>query len=48
MEEWIVLEKLARPDVPMVMLNGGLDKVWGKRVKATYGTYNPVASSIDA
>eukprot|EP00904_Undaria_pinnatifida_P005540 jgi/Undpi1/2115/HiC_scaffold_12.g05501.m1 len=28
-EEWIVLEKLARPDVPMVMLNGGLDKLRG-------------------
>lgn len=28
-DEWIVLDKLARPDVPMVMLNGGLDRVGG-------------------
>lgn len=26
-DEWIVLDKLFRPGVPMVMLNGGLDKV---------------------
>ena len=25
--EWIILDTLARPDVPMVMLNGNLDKV---------------------
>lgn len=25
--EWIVLDSLVRPDVPMVMLNGNLDKV---------------------
>lgn len=28
-DEWIVLDKLARPNVPMVMLNGGLDRVGG-------------------
>lgn len=27
--EWIVLDSLARPDVPMVMLNGNLDKLRG-------------------
>lgn len=27
MNEWIVLDSLVRPDVPMVMLNGNLDKV---------------------
>ncbi|CAM9479525.1 unnamed protein product [Ectocarpus sp. 13 AM-2016] len=26
--EWIVLDSLVRPDVPMVMLNGNLDKAW--------------------
>lgn len=28
--EWIILDRLARPDVPMVMLNGNLDKVCRK------------------
>eukprot|EP00903_Cladosiphon_okamuranus_P016598 g15311.t1 len=27
--EWIILDSLARPDVPMVMLNGNLDKLRG-------------------
>ncbi|CAN0202294.1 unnamed protein product [Ectocarpus sp. 12 AP-2014] len=27
--EWIVLDSLVRPDVPMVMLNGNLDKLRG-------------------
>ncbi|CAM9160804.1 unnamed protein product [Ascophyllum nodosum] len=28
-DEWIVLDKLVRPNVPMVMLNGGLDRLRG-------------------
>lgn len=31
MNEWIILDTLARPDVPMVMLNGNLDKVCTSR-----------------